>query len=89
MEQMKNVIVTVTTKKQNIMAFFYVDTYEQDSVDFIRSLATLHDRTIDYRVSVKMYSNFKDLYDMSDMMTGNIMSVVSFVSMYASRFLRG
>lgn len=89
MEKMKNVIATVTTKKQSSICFFYCDSFKQDCIDFIRDISRLHDNVDSYRVTVKMYSDINDLYDMSEVLTDDILSVISFISMCINKFLRG
>lgn len=89
MQKMKNVIATITTKKQSIVCFFYCDSFKQDCIDFVRDISRLHDNVDTYRVTVKMYSDINDLYDKSEILTGDILTVISFISMYINQFLRG
>ena len=89
MEKMKNVIATIRTKKQTIICFFYCDSLKQDCIDFVRDISRLRDNVDTYCVTVKMYSDINDLYDKSEILTGDILTVISFISMHINQFLRG
>lgn len=86
---MKSVTVTVRTKEQYIICFFYSDSIKQDCIDFIRELSRFHDNSMDYRICVEMYEDNNTLYDISEFLTGDILTVITIVSRYIEQFLRG
>lgn len=88
-EPLKNVSVSVTTEKQHVICFFYSDDFKQNSIDFVRDIARLHDNSKEYTATIKMYSDFNKLVDTIDLITDDIISIISFVGMYVNQFLRG
>lgn len=88
-QPIKNVTITVTTEKQHIICFVYSDDVKQNSIDFVRDIARLHDDTKEYNVCVKMYSDFNKLDDKVDFITEDILTVITFVSMHVNQFIRG
>lgn len=86
---LKHITATITTKKQHIICFIYSDDTKQNAIDFVRDIARLHDNTKEYTVSVKMYLDFNTLYDRADIITDDILTVITFVSMHVNQFIRG
>lgn len=88
-EELRHASVAISTKKQNIICFFYSDTLKQDCIDFIREISRLHDNTEEYNISVKMYSDFNKLDDKADLLTSDILNAVCFVSFEIDKFFMG
>lgn len=87
-QPLKSVSIAVTTKKQHVICFVYSDDVKQNSIDFIRDIARLHDNSEEYSVSVKMYSDFNVLHDKVDIITDDVLTVITFVSMYINSFIK-
>lgn len=88
-EELRNVCVAISTKKQNIISFFYSDTLKQDCIDFIREISRLHDNTEEYDITIKTYSDFNKLEDKTDFVTSDILNAICFVSFEIDKFFYG
>lgn len=87
-QPLKHAVITVTTEKQHVICFIYSDDVKQNIIDFVRDIARLHDNTEEYSVTVKMYSDVNTLYDKVDIITDDILTVITFVLMNINSYIK-